>query len=162
MVAAVLGGFWVAIGPGHPVFAVVAATWTLLLGALVGEPLTRRTPDGWLRVPPAERIWHRRLGVARFDRLLDRIRWNRVVARMRSYDGTRAALPALDRAVRESLVAHAAGFAVHAGLTVAAAAAGYGWGALWLLLGGLAVHAWPALLQRSLRLRLQPLLLRTG
>ncbi|BBG03143.1 hypothetical protein C8E95_1491 [Pseudonocardia autotrophica] len=29
---------------------------------------------------------------------------------------------------------------------------------LWVLLGGLTVHAWPVLLQRSLRLRLQPLL----
>jgi hypothetical protein len=35
---------------------------------------------------------------------------------------------------------------------------GYPWGALWILLPGVVVHLYPVLLQRSIMLRLQPLL----
>jgi hypothetical protein len=39
---------------------------------------------------------------------------------------------------------------------------GHAWGALWILLPGVVVHLYPVLLQRSIMLRLQPLLDKSG
>ena len=54
--------------------------------------------------------------------------------------------------------AHAICFALHVLLAAATLFAGYPWNALWVLLPGVVVHLYPTLLQRSILLRLQPLL----
>jgi len=99
------------------------------------------------------------LGVGTFGWLLERSGWNRhVVAPLRGFDGTRAGLPALERSALGAIIAHGACFAVHLLFCAAALFTGHPWGALWILLPGVVLHLYPVLLQRSIMLRLQPLL----
>ena len=72
----------------------------------------------------------------------------------------RLTLPGTARARRCS--AHGACFAIHVLLAAAALFTGHLWGALWILLPGVVVHLYPVLLQRSIMLRLQPLLDKSG
>jgi len=64
------------------------------------------------------------------------------------------------QAARGGSAAHAACFAIHAVLAGAALLTGHPRGALWILLPGVVMHLYPVLLQRSILLRLQPLLYR--
>lgn len=162
LVSALLAGVllvagWYAIGADRPMYAAVVAGTTLPLGAFTGDAVARRLPESWVQVSSTELTWHRRLGVGPFARLLGLIGWNRVVAGMRDFDGTRAGLPRLDRAVRGSLAGHGTGLHVHVVLSVIALPAGHPWGSLWIVLAGLPLHLWPMLLQRSTLWRLQKL-----
>ena len=68
-------------------------------------------------------------------------------------------MPSLELSIRASAGAHGASFGVHVLLAVVALLTGHPWSAaLWLLLPGVFVHLYPVLLQRSITLRLQPLL----
>lgn len=157
--AGVLIFCWFARGPDHPVYGLLVVSWTLVLGVVVAGPVMLRLPARWFCVPPGERVLHRILGVGVFGWLLDRCGWNRHVALpMRGFNGTRAALPSLDLSVRASASAHGACFAVHVLFAAFALFTGHRWGALWILLPGVVVHLYPVLLQRSIMLRLQPLL----
>ena len=151
------------VGPGHPVFATLLAGWTLMLGSGLVAPAIRFLSPRWWRVPEGERALHAILGVSVFGWLLDRSGWNRhQAAPMRGFDGTRAGLASLEQSVRGAASAHGASFAVHMGLAAVAFFTGHPWGALWILLPGVVVHLYPVLLQRSLMLRLQPLLASPG
>jgi len=156
--------FWFVLGPGNPWYAVGVAGWTFSLGPAVAAPVMRRVPRQWFRVPTGERVLHRMVGVAVFRWLLDVSGWNRRVAEpMRGFSGKRAGLPSLEQSVRFTASAHGTGFAIHALLAVLALFTKRPWSAaLWMLLPGLAVHLYPLLLQRSIMLRLQPLLDKTG
>ena len=157
--AGVLIIWWFTRGPGHPVVALILTTWTWLLGPGVAGPVMRRLPRQWFRVPAGERILHRMLGVGIFGWLLERSGWNRHLAEpMRGFDGTRAGLPSLEGSVRGAASAHGTSFAVHMLLAAVALFTGHPWGALWILLPGVVLHLYPVLLQRSIMLRLQPLL----
>lgn len=150
---------WVAIGPDHPVYALMVAAGTFGLGPWTGKPLELRAPARWFRVHPAERRLLRLLGVPAFGKLLERSGWNRMIADpMRSFDGTRSDLANLDSHLRGTMSAHGTSFLIHLALSVLAAATGHLWGALWLLLPGVILHLYPMLLQRWIRLRAQPLL----
>jgi hypothetical protein len=150
---------WVVRGPDHPIYGLVVVGWTLMLGPLVAAPVMLRLPVRWFRVPPGEHILHRAVGVGLFSQLLDRSGWNRHVALpMRRFDGTRSALRSLQLSVRGSASAHGACFGVHIFLAALALASGHSQGALWILLPGVVVHLYPVLLQRSIMLRLQPVL----
>ena len=132
-------------------------TW--LLGPGVAGPIIRRLPRHWFRVPAGERALHHLLGVGIFGWLLDRSGWNRHFAEpMRRFDGTRVGLLALERSVRGGASAHGTCFAIHLLLAAVALFTGYPWGALWIVLPSVALHLYPVLLQRSIMLRLQPLL----
>ena len=72
--------------------------------------------------------------------------------------GTKARLLSLERSALGGIIAHGTCFAVHLLVSAAALFAGHLWGALWILLPGVATHLYPVLLQRSIMLRLQPLL----
>jgi hypothetical protein len=151
------------MGPGHPAYALLVATWTFFLTPGVAIPavvlVTRLLPRQWFRVPAGERVLHRMLGVGNFGSLLERSGWNRhVVAPLRRFDGTRAGLLSLERSALGGIIAHGACFAVHLLASVAALFTGHRWGALWILLPGVALHLYPVLLQRSIMLRLQALL----
>ena len=146
---------------------VVGATFTL--GPAVAAPVMRRVPRQWFRVPAGERVLHRILGVGIFGWLLDVSGWNRLVAEpMRGFSGKRAGLPSLEQGVRANVSAHGICFAIHVLLAVLALFSRHpfsrqAWsGALWMLLPGVVVHLYPVLLQRSMMLRLQPLLDKTG
>jgi Glycosyl-4,4'-diaponeurosporenoate acyltransferase len=161
--AGVLIVWWFARGPGHPVYAPMLTTWTWLLGPGVAGPVMRRLPRRWFRVPAGERVLHGLLGVGIFGWLLDRSGWNRHQAEpMRGFDGTRAGLPSLEQSVRGAACAHGTSFTIHALLATVAVFIGHPWGALWILLPGVVLHLYPVLLQRSIMLRLQPLLDKSG
>jgi hypothetical protein len=161
--AGVLIFCWSVPGPDHPAYGLLVVGWTLNLGPVVAGPVMLRLPARWFCVPAGERVLHRMLGVGVFGWLLDRSGWNRHVALpMRGFKGTRAALPSLELSVRASASAHGACFAVHVLLAALALATGHPWGALWLLLPGVPIHLYPVLLQRSVMLRLQPLLDKCG
>jgi hypothetical protein len=121
-------------------------------------------PGRWFRVPAGERVLHRMLGIGIFSWLLDVSGWNRAVAEpMRGFPGTRAGLPSLEQGLRSNVSAHGTCFAIHVLLSVLALFSRRPWsGALWMLLPGVVVHLYPVLLQRSIMLRLRPLLDNAG
>jgi hypothetical protein len=150
---------WFALGPSHPYYALMVVAWTWVLGPGVAGPVMRHLPRHWFRVPAGERVLHRMLGVGIFGWLLERSGWNRHLAEpMRGFDGSRAGLLALEQSVRGAASAHGTSFAIHVLLAAVALFTGYRWGTLWMLLPGVVLHFYPVLLQRSIMLRLQPLL----
>jgi hypothetical protein len=150
---------WFVRGPDHPVYGLLVVSWTLVLGTVVAGPVMLRLPAWWFCVPPGERVLHRILGVGVFGWLLDGCGWNRHVALpMRGFNGTKAGLRSLELSVRASASGHGACFAIHMLFAAFALFTGHLWGALWILLPGVPVHLYPVLLQRSIMLRLQPLL----
>jgi hypothetical protein len=104
------------------------------------------------------------LGIGVFGWLLDVSGWNRhVLAPLRGFSGKRPGLPSLEQSVRAAAVSHGICFAIHVLLAVLALFTRHPWSAaLWMLLPGVVVHLYPVLLQRSIMLRLQPLLDNTG
>jgi len=157
--AGVLIVWWFARGPSHPMYPLMVTTWTWLLGPGVAGPVMRFVPPRWFRVPAGEHILHRLLGVGIFGWLLDRSGWNRHFADpVRGFDGTKAGLTSLEGSVRGAACAHGTSFAVHVLLAAAALFTRHPWGGLWILLPGVVVHLYPVLLQRSVMLRLQPVL----
>ena len=156
--------FWFVLGPGSPWYAVGVVLGTFSLGPAVAAPLLRLVPRQWLRVPAGERVLHRIAGVRMFGWLLDGSGWNRHVAEpMRAFSGKRAGLLTLEQGVRANVSAHGTCFAIHVLLAALALLSRHPWsGALWMLLPGVVFHLYPVLLQRSILLRLQPLLDKTG
>lgn len=147
------------VGPGHPVFATLLAGWTLMLGSGLVAPAIRLLSPRWWRVPEGERALHAILGVSLFGWLLERSGWNRyAVYPIWGSSITRTRLSSRALAARAGGGAHAACFVIHALLAAAAFFSGHPWGALGILLPGIFVHLYPALLQRSIMLRVQPLL----
>ena len=156
--------FWFVLGPSSPWYAAGLAGGTFALGPAVAAPVMRHVPRQWFRVPTCERVLHRILGVGVFAWLLDFSGWNRQVAEpMRRFSGKRAGLPSLEQGVRGNVSAHGTCFAIHVLLAVLALFSPHPLSAaLWMLLPGVVVHLYPVLLQRSIMLRLQPLLDKTG
>jgi hypothetical protein len=152
--------FWFVLGPSNPVYAVGMVGTTFALGPALAAAVVRRVPRQWFRVLPRERVLHRIFGVELFAWFLDFSRWNRIVAEpMRGFSGLRAGLPSLEQSIRGNISAHGTCFTIHALLAVLALFGRHPTsGALWMLLPGVVVHLYPVLLQRSLLLRLQPLL----
>ncbi len=155
---------WFVVGPSNPVCAMAVVGTTFCLGPAVAAPVMRRVPRQWLRVPKSERVLHRIVGVGIFGWLLDVSGWNRVLAKpMRGFSGAKGGLASLEQSVRAGALAHGTCFAIHVLLAVLALFTRHPWrGALWMLLPGVVVHLYPVLLQRSIMLRLQPLLAKTG
>jgi hypothetical protein len=152
---------WFALGPSHPYYGLMVAMWTLILGPGVSGPVMRRLPRHWFRVAGGERVIHRILGVEIFRWLLERSGWERHVHK-RAFKSAKAGLPSLEVALRSNASAHGTCFAIHTLLAAVALFTGHAWGALWILLPGVVIHLYPVLLQRSIMLRLQPLLDKFG
>jgi hypothetical protein len=158
----VLAVWWIERGPDHPFVALLATTWAFALTPGVAVPIFRRLPPGWCRVPQGERILHLMLGVPIFGWLLEHSGWNRRNAFITWRPLTRTRLSDREQAVRGGGGAHGACFVVHATLAALALFTGHPSGALWILAPGIIFHFYPVLLQRSIMLRLQPLLNRRG
>ena len=78
---------------------------------------------------------------------------------MREFSGTNAGLASLEQHARAGAIAHGICFAIHVVLAVFALSTKHPWsGAFWMLLPAVIPHFYPVLLQRSILLRLQPLL----
>ncbi len=163
-VAVFLAVVWVARGPNSPGYALGVVGGTFALGPLVAAPVMRRVPRQWFRVPEWEGVLHLIAGVGIFAWLLDVSGWNRRVAEpMRAFSGTRAGLLALEQSVRGNVSAHGTCFAIHVLLAILALFTRHPLSAaLWMVLPGVIVHLYPVLLQRSIMLRLQPLLDKAG
>jgi hypothetical protein len=158
---------WYKVGPGNPVVAVAVASWTWVLDPAIIDPVKRFMPAHWFRVPKREDVLHRLLGVPIFARLLELSGWNNVVVRpilkTEGYKpGTKGSLQIRADSARSGGGAHAICFAIHVVVAAAALFSGYARTALWILLPGVVLHLYPMLLQRSVLLRLQPLLGRTA
>ena len=162
--AGVLIVWWFARGPDHPVCAVIVTIWTVVLTPGVAVPVLQRLPPRWCRVPAGERILHRILGVGIFGWLLERSGWNRRnIYPAWGFSITRTRLPFRALAARGGGGAHGTCFAIHTLLAAVALFTGHPLSAaLWMLLPGVVVHLYPVLLQRSIMLRLQPLLDKSG
>ncbi|HKR31926.1 MAG TPA: hypothetical protein VJT08_15705 [Terriglobales bacterium] len=170
--AAYITVLWFVIGPASkvagattPWYAVsVAFVTCALVPAVPGPAIVLRVSRQWFHVPPGERLLHRILGVGVFGWLLDVSQWNqRVLGPMRGFSGKRAGLSALEQSVRATAVSHGICFAIHILMAALALFSRHSWsGALWMLLPGVVVHLYPVLLQRSIMLRLQPLLDKSG
>ena len=164
--------FWFVLGPASkvagattPWYAVSVACGTFgLVIALPTPAVMRHVPRQWFRISARERLLHRMLGVGVFGWLLDVSGWNRhFLEPLRAFSGKRSGLPSLEQSVRAAAVSHGICFAIHVLLAVLALFGRYPWsGALWMLVPGIVVHLYPVLLQRSIMLRLQPLLDTTG
>jgi SAM-dependent methyltransferase len=156
---------WFVVGPSSPWCAWAVAWGTCsLVPAVPTASIMRHVPRQWFRVPTGERVLHRVLGVGVFVWLLDVSGWNRrVVEPLRGFSGAKAGLAWFEQSVRSSVVAHGICFAIHVLLAVLALFTRHPWkGALWMLLPGVVLHFYPVLVQRSLMLRLQPLLKKPG
>ena len=169
--------FWFVLGPASkvagattPWYAVSVAWGTCALVLAVPAPaVMRRVPRQWFRVPEGERVLHRVVGVGVFGWLLDVSGWNRhVLEPLRGFSGKRDGLPSLEQSLRAAAVSHGTCFAIHVLLAVLALFSRHPFNsqpwsaALWMLLPGVVVHLYPVLLQRSIMLRLQPMLDKTG
>jgi hypothetical protein len=162
--AAYLTVLWGVLGPSNPWYALMVAWGTCSLQPAMGAVIAGRTPRRWFRVPPGERVLHRIAGVGIFGRLLEVSGYNgRIVDPLRRFSGTRAGLFSLEQNVRAGGITHGICFAIHVVLALLALFGRDPWkGALWMLLPAVVVHLYPVLLQRSILLRLQPLLDKTG
>jgi Glycosyl-4,4'-diaponeurosporenoate acyltransferase len=151
--------FWFVFGPSNPWYGLMVAWGTSSLQPVLAGPLTRPLPRQWFRVPDGERVLHRVLGIRLFWWLLDVIGWNRLIKRMRAFSGTKPGLVSLGQSARAGAIAHAICFAIHVVLAVCALSTKHPWsGALWMLLPAVIPHVYPVFMQRSIMLRLQPLL----
>ena len=154
---------WFVLGPSDPSYAVMLAVGTCSLDPVVHILVKRRMPRQRSRVPPGERVLHRIVGVGIFNWLLDISGWNRQIKPLRGFSGKKSELPSLEQGARAGAIAHGICFAIHVLLAVLALFRSDPWiGALWMLLPGGVVHLYPVLLQRSMMLRLQPLLDKSG
>jgi hypothetical protein len=64
----------------------------------------------------------------------------------------------LESSAQGGAIAHGTVFSIHLLFAVGALLGGYRMGALWILLPGVVFHLYPVLLQRSIMLRIQPLM----
>jgi len=169
--AAYITVFWFVLGPASklagattPWYAVSVALGICTLVAVPAPAVMRRVPRQWFRVPAGERVLHSVVGVGVFGWLLDVSGWNRrVLEPLRRFSGKKAGLPALQQSLRATAVSHGICFAIHLLLAVLALFTRHPWtAALWMLLPGIVFHLYPVLLQRSIMLRLQSLLDKTG
>jgi len=155
--------FWFVAGPGNPWYAVMVAWGTCSLEPVVAAPFLRSVPRQWFRVPAGERVLHRLVGVGIFGWLLDVSGWNHLIRPLRGFSGKRTGLLSLEQHARAGAIAHGICFAIHVLLAVLALFSRHPWSAaLWMLLPGVVLHLYPVMLQRSMMLRLQPLLDKTG
>lgn len=111
--------------------------------------------SSWFRVRDWESPIYRRLGVWWSMRLLRRIGWERIMRGARPFAGTRESLTTLDRATQMSEFGHSI-LAIF-GTVLAATAVGVRAfdAAAWLFGLTVLLHAYPILLQRAVRSRIQ-------
>jgi len=155
---------WFVLGPSNPWYALGVVGATFALGPALAAPIVQLVPRQWFRVPAGERVLHRITGVGIFGWLLDVSGWNRRIAKpLRGFSGKRAGLTSLEQSLTANVSAHGTCFVIHVLLATLAFFSRRPWtGALWMLMPGVVIHLYPVLLQRSIMLRLQPLLDETG
>ncbi|CAM3743628.1 hypothetical protein E4A47_11260 [Micrococcus flavus] len=153
-VAAVLAWGFAAITPASPgVYVAVLTAGTFGFGPVYGAPTDRLVDRPWRRLHRVGAL-ARRLGTRWLAHELTVAGWNR---RVRRPIRSRADVRAFRRDAVGALVSHTVSTAFHGAAAVALAVAGHpGWALVAVALG-LLVHAWPALLQVELLVRVDEL-----
>lgn len=151
---------WLVFGPGSPWCGITVVLGTFALGPAVATPIMHHVPVQWFRVSKGERIIHSIVGIKIFGWLLDASGWNRFVSKpLRNFSGKKAGLIALEQSLRGNVSAHGTCFIIHVLLAIFSLFSEHPLNAaLWMLCPGIIVHLYPLLLQRSIMLRLYPLL----
>lgn len=150
---------WFVLGPSNPAYAVSVLWGTCSLVPAVPPSVMRRVPRPWFRVPKGERVLHRLVGVGVFGWLLDVSGWNHLIEPLLGFSGRKDGLLSLEQSACAGAISHGICFVVHVLLAVLALFSRHPLrAALWMLLPGVVVHLYPVLLQRSIMLRLEPLL----
>ncbi|AZI44388.1 hypothetical protein EHF33_16035 [Deinococcus psychrotolerans] len=129
--------------------------WALYL--LWAMPLPLRVD--WFRVRPWETPLYRRLGIYAYRDLLRVMGWERLRRQAQGFDGTRASLQPYERRTREAEFSHVLLSGVNLMLILISNLRGQVDTAGWLLATGLFLHVYPVMLQRTLRERLQRLVI---
>lgn len=108
----------------------------------------------WFRVHRNEPEWYRRVGTYGYMRVLRRLGWEQFRRGAVGFTGRRDALSRLERATREAETNHA--LLGSLGLLLALGAVRRRWwdAALWQVILVTVLHAYPVMLQRTLRARL--------
>ena len=152
--AAVLAWGFTVVAPASPgVYTAVLTAGTFGFGPLYGAPTDRLVDRPWRRLHRVG-VLARRLGTRWLAHELTVAGWNR---RVRRPIRSRADVRVFRRDAVAALVSHTLSTVFHSVAAGALAAAGHpGWGVLALALG-LLVHAWPALLQVELLVRVDEL-----
>jgi hypothetical protein len=155
--------FWFVLGPSSPGYAVSVVSGTFSLGPAVAYPVMRRVPRQWFRAYVRARTpTHRRRRNFRLAARCLRMEspCGRTYAEILGQKGRltlHGAVCAKQCQRPRNLLWHLRTFAVLALFSRRLWSA-----ALWMLLPGVVVHLYPVLLQRSIMLRLRPLLDNTG
>jgi hypothetical protein len=151
---------WFVAGPSSPWCGVTVVLGTSALGPAIAAPIMHRVPMQWFHVPTGERVIHSIAGVKIFGLLLDASGWNRLVSKpMRRFSSNKAGLVTLEQSLRGNVSAHGPCFIIHVLLTTLALFSEHPLkAALWMLCPGIVFHLYPVLLQRSIMLRLYPML----
>lgn len=151
---------WFISGPSSPWCGVTVVLGTFSLGPAIASPIMHRVPRQWFYVPKGERVIHSIVGVKIFGWVLDASGWNRLVSKpMRRFSSNKAGLATLEQSLRGNVSAHGTCFIIHVLLTALSLFSEHPLNAaLWMLCPGIVVHLYPVLLQRSIMLRLYPLL----
>lgn len=155
LAAGAVAAAWLFIGPTGFSFAWVTHFVLMAWASSIVGPRVRIPDLGWLWVRDWESRLYPALGVLLFGKLLDVIGWNRLVARGRGFNGTREGLRELDQHTRRSEVGHSLCLVVTVAMALGVLSTGAWQGAAWLVVLGLLLHLYPALLQRLLRARIQ-------
>lgn len=115
----------------------------------------RLFPEAWWHVRSAEVRRYRYIGAVLYNDVLSLTGWNRAIEADRGFDGTRAGLAVLERGTQRSEAAHVllllGTFAL---VTVAFVLDRIGL-ACWLLVFAVVFHAYPVMVQRTLRRRVR-------
>jgi uncharacterized membrane protein len=131
--------------------------WAVLINKLVHFPALR----GYYRTMPWERGLYQALGVRWFKKLVNsgwyRMLWGPVLRRA----GKSGSLESLASDMRAAETAHLMALVIVASLTVYSASTGRHMAALWLIGCNLLVNAYPIMLQRYNRGRIQTIMGRT-
>lgn len=151
---------WHVFGPSSAWCGITVIMGTFALGPAVAIPVMHRVPMQWFHVSRGERVIHSMAGVKIFGWLLDASGWNRIVSNpLRKFSGKKGGLAPLKESLQSNVCAHGTCFIIHVLLTILSLFSENPLVAsLWMLCPGIVVHLYPVLLQRSIMLRLYPLL----
>lgn len=155
LAAGAIAAAWLFIGPTGFSFALVSHFVLMAWVSSIVGPRVQFPNLGWFRVGHWESRLYPALGVRLFGKLLDVIGWNRVIAKERGFNGTREGLQELDQHTRRSEVGHSICLVVTVPMALGVLSTGTWQGAAWLVVLGLLLHLYSALLQRLLRARIQ-------
>lgn len=148
------------VGFGSPVFAFNLHFTLMAAAVLVDKLLAPQLTSRRFQVSPREVEIYRKLGVVGFMRLLRKIGWTAALRDRKVFDGTRSTVSSYEQATRHGENAHAMLFMIVLAPLAWAVVRGWWSAAIWIGSMNVAFHAYPVMLQRMQRVRLQAIMRR--